>query len=65
MNPYKAARYKMKMAKERNFGYKQVLAVWRERKLYLQLMMNFRKLEGSWLRGIKKTIDVSSAVTHK
>jgi hypothetical protein len=64
MNPYKAIRFKLKMARERNFGYRQVLALWRERKLFLRLMINFRKLEGSWLKGIKKTVDVSSAVTH-
>jgi hypothetical protein len=65
MNPYKSIRLKLRMARERNFGLKQILAVWGERKLYFQLMKNFRKLEGSWLRGLKKTLDVSSAVTRK
>jgi hypothetical protein len=65
MNIYETVRFKLKMARERNLGYRQLLALWRERRLYLQIMVNFKRLEGSWLGGIRQTLNVSSAVKRR
>lgn len=49
---------KARAARERNFTYRQLLAMWRGRGTYLQIIRNFKELEGSWYAGIRKFADV-------
>lgn len=32
----------------------QVAALWKERKVWFQIVKNFRELEGSWILGLRK-----------
>jgi len=45
-------------ARERNFTYRQLLAMWRGRATYRQIIKNFKELEGSWYGGVRKFVDV-------
>jgi hypothetical protein len=52
---------KARAARDRNFTYRQLLAMWRGRATYGQIIRNFHELEGSWYGGLKKFIDVFTA----
>jgi len=52
---------KTRAARERNFTFRQLLAMWRGRATYLQILKNFKELEGSWYGGVKKFVDVFTA----
>jgi len=45
-------------ARSRNLTYRQLPALWRGRREYLQIARNFRKLEGSWPKGIRKLVSI-------
>jgi hypothetical protein len=52
---------KARAARERNFSFRQLQAMWRGRVTYLQIIRNFKELEGSWYGGIRKFVDVFTA----
>ena len=58
MNLFRELLDTVRITKQKNFNYKQYLSIWRGRKEFLQIAKNFRKLEGSWLGGIKKLISI-------
>jgi hypothetical protein len=58
MNPFKQLLDKVKNAYRHNLTYRQLFCIWRGRKEFIQIVKNFRKLEGSWLRGIKKSMSI-------
>jgi len=58
MGILKTVSAKARAARERNFTYRQLLAMWRGRATYGQIIKNFRELEGSWYGGLKKFLDV-------
>lgn len=47
-----------KEARRRNLTYKQLLSLWQGRKEALQVARNFKELEGSWLKGMKKYLSL-------
>jgi hypothetical protein len=47
-----------KEARRRNMNSKQLLSLWQGRKEALQVARNFKELEGSWLKGMKKYLSV-------
>jgi hypothetical protein len=47
-----------KEAKQRNLTYKQLLSLWQGRKEALQVARNFKGLEGSWLKGMKRYLSL-------
>jgi len=49
---------KARAARDRNFTYRQLLAMWRGRATYIQIIKNFRELKGSWYGGLKEFMDV-------
>jgi hypothetical protein len=54
---------KAKAARESNFTLRQLPAIWRGRATYLQILRNFKELEGSWYGGIRVFLDVFSGGT--
>ncbi|RJP32027.1 MAG: hypothetical protein C4536_06845 [Actinobacteria bacterium] len=58
MRIVKVVSAKARAARERNFTFRQLRAMWRGRMTYLQILRNFRELEGSWSGGIRKFMDV-------
>jgi hypothetical protein len=54
---------KAKAARKSNFTFRQLPPMWRGRATYLQIVRNFRELEGSWYRGLVKFVDVFSGGT--
>ena len=52
---------KARAARERNFSLRQLSAMWRGRATYLQILRNFRELEGSWFGGIRRFADIFTA----
>ena len=54
---------KARAARERNFTLRQLPAIWRGRATYLQIVKNFRELEGSWYRGARSLMDVFTGGT--
>lgn len=52
---------KARAARERNFSLQQLSAMWRGRATYLQILRNFRELEGSWFGGIRRFADIFTA----
>ena len=51
---------KARAARESNFTFRQLPAIWRGRATYLQILKNFRELEGSWYKGFAKFMDIFS-----
>jgi hypothetical protein len=47
-----------KEVQQRNMTYKQLPSLWQGRKEALQVAKNFKELEGSWLKGIKKYLSL-------
>ena len=58
MSPLRKLLDKAKIIKQKNFSYRQGPAMWRTRKESLQILKNFRRLEGSWLDGLKKYLSI-------
>jgi hypothetical protein len=47
-----------KEAQQRNMTYRQLPSLWQGRKEALQVARNFKELEGSWLKGMKKYLSL-------
>lgn len=58
MRPFREVADRVRRARGRNLTYRQLPAMWRGRKEYLRIAKNFRKLEGSWPRGIRKLMSI-------
>ncbi len=56
MNTRKKPLDMARIAKRKNFTFRQLPSIWRARKQLLQIARNFRQLEGSWPRGLKKLV---------
>lgn len=58
MNAWKQLSDGKRMAEQKDLTYGHFLIVVRWRKTYLQIIKNFRELEDSWPRGIKRFFDL-------
>ena len=65
MNQFRNMMYMARIVRRRNLNYRQLMAVWRGRGVFLQIFRNYRELEGSWTKGIIKFTDVYSASPRK
>ena len=63
MGTIKELSAKAKAARKSNFTFRQLPAIWRGRATLLQIIKNFRELEGSWYRGFSKFLDVFTGGT--
>jgi hypothetical protein len=63
MGKIKELSAKARAARNSNFSFRQLTAIWRGRATYLQILRNFRELEGSWYGGLSKFVDVFSGGT--
>ncbi len=51
--------------KQGNITFRQLPYLIRERRLWLQVMKNFRELEGSWIGAIRRNILIFKGHPHK
>ena len=47
-----------KEVQQRNLTYKQLPTLWQGRKEALQVARNFKELEGSWVKGMKRYLSI-------
>lgn len=51
---FRALQQRLGLEWVRDLTADQVAALWKERKVWFQIVKNFRELEGSWILGLRK-----------